>query len=158
MFWHWSPDLSTIFETIGAVFIKSCRLDRFPWLSLTNYPNRPLLSGGILNCIQCPYKAHVCKTGVFMCRGSQENVSNEFVSASPAVPRISCSCHLDGLWDGRQMTEQLLFCWVLLPGFIQNNTQHPCEIYVINFYFTYVPDFINLYRLHIWWLQFSRLF
>ena len=41
------------------------------------------------------------KAGVSICMSAQENVANEFVFASPAIFRISCSSSLDDLWDGR---------------------------------------------------------
>ena len=45
-----------------------------------------------------------------------------FVLASPAVFCMSCSALLDGFRDEKQVTVQLLFCGVLLLGFVQYNS------------------------------------
>ena len=39
------------------------------------------------------------------------------------MPWMSCSSYLNGLWDGKQLAVQLLFCEALLPGFVQDSTQ-----------------------------------
>ena len=40
-----------------------------------------------------------------------------------------CFCYdLDGLWDGKQVTVQLQFCWVLLLGFVQDSTKILVEL------------------------------
>ena len=67
-------------------------------------------------------------TGVPMCRISLENITYEFIFTSPAVLSMSCSSCFDGLSDGNQVAIQLLFCRVLLPGFVQNSTQHFCVV------------------------------
>ena len=41
---------------------------------------------------------------------SVENFAYEFVSVSSALSCTSCSSYLDGLFDGRQVAGQLLFC------------------------------------------------
>ena len=55
---------------------------------------------------------------------------------------ISCLSYFDGLWDGRQMAIQLLFCGVLLLGFIQDSLQHSCVV-PINL-------FLNVFCYHPW--------
>ena len=40
-------------------------------------------------------------TGVSTCRSPLENVTNEFVFTFPAVPCMSFSSYLDGLWNGK---------------------------------------------------------
>ena len=58
-------------------------------------------------------------TGTSMSRGPGDNVDYEFILASSAAFRMSCSSYLDGFRDGRSVAAQLLFCGVLLPGFVQ---------------------------------------
>ena len=43
--------------------------------------------------------------------------------------------YMDGLWDGKQLAVQQLFCRVLLPGFVQNSMQHTCVV-PIKFFFS----------------------
>ena len=48
-----------------------------------------------------------------------------------------CSSYLIGFWNGRQVAVQLLFCGVLLLGFVQESTQHswvvPTKIFLYAF-------------------------
>ena len=67
----------------------------------------------------------LANTGVSKRSSPWENDANEFIPSSPAVPSISCSAYLDGLL----VAIQLLFCWVLLLGFVQNSSQHPCSFF-----------------------------
>ena len=69
-----------------------------------------------------------CNTGGSMCRSSRANTTYEFVLVFPALLSMSSSSYLDALWDGRLMAIQLLFCGVLLLGFVQNSVQYPCFI------------------------------
>ena len=48
--------------------------------------------------------------------------------ASPAVSSMPGSSYSDDLCDGRQVAEQLLFCGVLFPRIVQNNTQYSCIV------------------------------
>ena len=50
----------------------------------------------------------VGNTGLSMCRCLWENFVYEFVLASPAVPRMSCSSYLNGFWDEKQVLIHLL--------------------------------------------------
>ena len=61
-------------------------------------------------------------TGTSMCRNQLKNITYEFVLTSPAVPSRYRSSYLHCLFDGSQEVVQLLFCRVLLPGFVQNST------------------------------------
>ena len=68
-----------------------------------------------LDNIQCPYTADVslcwsAKTGTFMWRSRYD-----FIFTPPALLSKSLS-HFDGLWDGRRVALQQLFCRMLLPG------------------------------------------
>ena len=37
---------------------------------------------------------------------------------------------LECLWDGRKVAVLLLFCWLLLPGFVQDSMQHSSHLAV----------------------------
>ena len=63
-----------------------------------------------------------------MCRSSSQKVTYDFVITSLTEPSMSCLSCLNSLGDGRQVDVQLLFCWVLLPEFVQNSTQHFCIV------------------------------
>ena len=52
----------------------------------------------------------------------QHYYDHEFVLTLPAIYSKSCSSNLDGLWDRWLVAILLLFCGLLLPGFLQNNT------------------------------------
>ena len=54
--------------------------------------------------------------GVSMFWNPQENIAYECIFASF---NMSCLSYLDGLQDGRQVAVQLLFCWILFPGFVK---------------------------------------
>ena len=102
-------------------------------LSLIVYPNPPLHMSVFLGCILCLHKADgstywLANTGVSMHGSPQGNVAYGFFLASPAVPCISCASYLSGLLDGREVAIQLLFCGVLLPGFVQDSAQHSCIV------------------------------
>ena len=45
-------------------------------------------------------------------------------NTSPAVSHWSCSFYLDALWDGKWVAVQLLFCVMLLPGFVSVHVVH----------------------------------
>ena len=98
------------------------------FLLIIHLYEQPLLMVGSLDSIPCLYRADECKlcqsanTGVSMWRSPQENFTYEFNPVSPAVPSMSCLSYLDGLWDGRQMAIQLLFCGLFLSIFVQNST------------------------------------
>ena len=51
----------------------------------------------------------------FVWRGPQEYIAYEFGLTSPAVSSMSSSYNLDSLWDGWQVSVQLLLCGMLLP-------------------------------------------
>ena len=57
-----------------------------------------LLLEGLLDDIKCPFRAvsfcWLANTGMFMWRGSLENITYEFVLASPAMSCMSCSSYL----------------------------------------------------------------
>ena len=57
-----------------------------------------------------------------------ENVAYHF-----CFPILSHSSYLDGLWDTRHLNVQLLFCGMLLPGFVQNNMQYSCVVPIMCF-------------------------
>ena len=61
-------------------------------------------------------------------RGPEENVTYEFVLNSPIMSNMSCSSHLDGFRDGRQVALYLLLCGMLLPGIAQYGSQHSCAL------------------------------
>ena len=64
------------------------------------------------------------RSGASMRGGPQEHVAYQF-TASPAMSGVSCSSLSYGLCDRGQVSVQLFFCRVLLPGFVQGSTQHP---------------------------------
>ena len=70
----------------------------------------------------------LANTVLSMCGSPQDNLAYEFVPTSPAVPSMSCLSYLDGLWDGRLVDVQQLFCWLLLQRFVQYNMQYACMI------------------------------
>ena len=55
-------------------------------------------------------------------------ISYEFISASPAVSCMSGSSNLKSFRDRGQVAVQLVSCGVLLPGLVQDCTQHSCVI------------------------------
>ena len=73
-----------------------------------------------------------------MCRNPKENVTYEFVLASPALLCMSCSSYLNGLWDRRQVAIQLLFCGELLLRFVQDSTQHSSLLPILLFFMCFV--------------------
>ena len=92
----------------------------------TIYSYHASLLVGPLVGIQCQHRSWTClywsaNSGEFMCGSSLKNFGNEFVLTSP---EMSYSSSLDGLRDGRQVALQLLFCWMLLSGFVQNSILH----------------------------------
>ena len=108
--------------------IKSCLLHSSLSLFLTIHLYHPSLLPSLPECILCPHRADVnlcwsVNISESMGTSPQENVTNEFFLASPAVPCVSCSSNSNGLWDRRQMAIQL-FCGVWLPGFVQDSTWH----------------------------------
>ena len=56
------------------------------------------------------------------------NVVYQSALTSTAISSMICSSSWDDLWDGNYVAVQIPFCWVLLPGFIQNSMQDPCVI------------------------------
>ena len=58
-----------------------------------------------LECIHCWHRTEEYKvfanTGMSMCWSPLENVTYDFILTSPAMPNLSCSSHLYGLWDGK---------------------------------------------------------
>ena len=58
-------------------------------------------------------------TGMSMCRRLLENITYEFVFASPTVSCMSFPSYLDGFRDRRWVVLQLLFHWMLFLGFVQ---------------------------------------
>ena len=42
-------------------------------------------------------------------------------------PAMSCTFYLNGLYDGKQVVVQLLFCRILLSEFIHNDTESYCS-------------------------------
>ena len=70
-------------------------------------------------------------TDMSLCMSPQEKIIYKFVLGFPAM--LSMSSYLDGLWDGRPLAEQLLFCEVLLPGFVQNIMQYSNEVLILLF-------------------------
>ena len=92
-------------------------------LSLAIRPNHRTFVANILDSNQCPYRAGVSLSCAATTRESMhssllENVTYKFFSNFPVVFRMSCSSY----WFGRWVAIQLLFCDVLLRGFVQNNT------------------------------------
>ena len=61
-----------------------------------------------------------------MCGDPLEYISYEFISASPAMSCMSGSPNLNSFRDRGQVAVQLLSCGVLLPGLVQDCTQHSC--------------------------------
>ena len=111
---------------IIIIIIKLCWLHWFPWLSIAFYHNWPSLLVGSLDGIKFPKQTVL--TSISMSGSLRENIACEFTSDSLAVPSMSCLSCLDGLWDGRQVAVQLLFCRMLLSRFVQNSMQHPCVV------------------------------
>ena len=66
-----------------------------------------------------------------MCGDPQEYISYEFVPASPAMSCMSGSPNLNSFRDRGQVAVQLVSCGVLLPGLVQDCTQHSCVIAVL---------------------------
>ena len=62
------------------------------------------------------------------CVGIHKSTSHEFISASPAVSCMSGSSNLNSFRDRGQVAVQLVSCGVLLPGLVQDCTQHSCVI------------------------------
>ena len=68
-------------------------------------PNYPSLMVGFLDGTQCLHKAYVshcwtAKTDISMSRNPW-NIACEFAFISSAVPIMSYSSYLNGLWDGK---------------------------------------------------------
>ena len=49
-------------------------------------------------------------------------ITYEFVFSSLALTKMSYLYFMDVLWDGWLVVEQLMFCMVLIQGFVQNST------------------------------------
>ena len=83
-----------------------------------------------------------------MCRNTLVNVIYEFVVAYPAVLYMPFLSYMYGLYDGRLVAVQLLFCLVLLPGLVQNSTQHTCVVSNLDFshFFFFFVDLCVVYR------------
>ena len=65
-------------------------------------------------------------TGMSMCKSPWKNVAHEFVFDSLTMLYMSCLSYLNGLWGGRQVAVQLLFCRIC-------SRQHPaflCSFYI----------------------------
>ena len=56
---------------------------------------------------------------MFMRKSLQEKEAYEFVLISLALPIVFCSSYLDDLSDGMEMAVLMLFCGLLLWGFVQ---------------------------------------
>ena len=54
-----------------------------------------------------------------MCKSPFKNIAYRFILISPVLPSMYCSSYFNGFWDGRKVTVQLLFCWVLFPEFVK---------------------------------------
>ena len=127
-------------QTPTAVFTSSCPTAN--WTFLISYPTFTALWHFHLSFLQsfrarCQFATdmflfltrasliilHVFFNQPLLSTASSIHVVYEFVSASPAVPRMSCPSFLDGLKDERQAILQLIFCKVLLLGLVQNSTQ-----------------------------------
>ena len=71
------------------------------WISCATCLYHPLLLQGLLDNIQCLFRAYIwspfwlANTDVSMCRGLLKNVPHEFVLISPAVPNMSCLSYFD---------------------------------------------------------------
>ena len=97
------------------------------WLSFSIHSHHPILLAGLLDYIQYPYWANVCKS---MCKNPYEKVAYEFFLIFPAVLSMSCSYYLNCLWVERQVAIQLLFYWMLVLRFVQNSSQHSCVVLI----------------------------
>ena len=62
------------------------------------------------------------------CVGIHKSTSLMSSSASPAVSCMSGSSNLNSFRDRGQVAVQLVSCGVLLPGLVQDCTQHSCVI------------------------------
>ena len=112
-----SCDSQTAFKIKGQILWK-CVSHHQVTLTLPHiYPYHSLLLWVASSVCKKPIYVSFCwltDTGMFMCRSLKENVADEFILASPAVP------YLNGLWDGSKVAVQLLFWGELLPRFVRN--------------------------------------
>ena len=88
------------------------------------------MTGSILCIIRWLKLYWLTNTGVSMCGSSQRNSVSDLVSAAPTVSNMSNLSYLDGLWDGREVTVQLLSCGVQFPGFVKDSRKHPCIVLI----------------------------
>ena len=110
--------LIRVLVIIIIIIIKLDWWHGFLWVFLTIHPCQLSLLVGSQDCIQCLCKVFAGQPKL-VCL--QKNVTTEFVTASLAVPNVSCSS-----W----MVCEMVFCEVLLPGFVQNSMQHPCVVFI----------------------------
>ena len=109
---HYHHHHQVVLTAQGSLILSLC-------LSLATCLYHPSHLVSLLNWIQCPHRADKCKS-LLACQ--HWHVYKEFILISPDVRHISCLSYLDGLWDKWQVAVKLLFCWVLLPGFVENST------------------------------------
>ena len=119
-FLYWLVDSKTtlspyIYIYIYIYIMRLCWKYGVPWLSLAIHPYHSSLLGVLLDCIQCLLNADVYVfADMFMCRGSQESFTCEFVPVSLVVPSTICSSYLNGLWWQMNCRTAAVLCSVLV--------------------------------------------
>ena len=99
----------------------SSRYHGFLWLSLAVYLYSPLKLEGPLDYILCPTESSCRSSWSFIWRVPRENIAYELILTSLAISSMSCSSDLNGFRDGRSVAIQLLFCGMLLSGFVYSS-------------------------------------
>ena len=115
-----------IYIYIYIYIIISRSLHGFPWFSFTIRLYHLSFPAGLPNYILCPNRAVVDKFLLVVqhfarpCEGGPwENVTYEFVLTSSTASCMSCWSYLRGFRDEWSVVVQLLFCGMLLTGFVQ---------------------------------------
>ena len=119
-FFKKKPRSQMLCKRIKLKYIKSHQF------FLTIHPDHTLLQAGCLGCIVYLLRTDLsfywsANIGPSMYRNPLENVTYAFDFASPAVTCMCYLTYLNGMWDGRSVSVQLLFCGVLHPGFVQEH-------------------------------------
>ena len=115
---------------IIIILIKSCWQQGVLRLSLAIHSYHPSLLAGPQGCILLePSKSlQVINTGISICRNLYENITCEYVLASPAVPRMFCSSYLNCSRNSWWVAVQLQPCGMLPPGFFLDSMQYYCVV------------------------------
>ena len=116
--WHYHH------HQITLIALRFLNLSRYPYLS-------PITLGSLLGCILCPHRDDVCKSLVVYQHWHVhllEFILERCLWVCHWFSCTSCSSYLNSLWDGRQVAVELLFCRVLLPGFLQDIMKNFCVV------------------------------